>query len=81
MEFEWDEEKRTEVIRIRGVDFVLATQVFKDVDRIEEVDNHKDYGEVRHRTLGWVGSNRLMVVYTMRGEVCRIITAWKVESR
>jgi uncharacterized DUF497 family protein len=81
MEFEWDENKRTEVIRTHGIDFLLATLVFDDRDRLEEVDGRKDYGEVRYRTLGWVGSTRLMVVYTMRGTACRIITAWKAGSR
>ncbi len=77
MEFEWDEAKREEVIRERGVDFILAAQVFLDPDRLEELDGRRDYGEVRKRTLGWVGNNQLMVVYTMRGDVCRIITAWR----
>jgi uncharacterized DUF497 family protein len=81
MDFEWDEDKRIEVMRLRGVDFVLATKVFDDPDRIEVLDTRKDYGELRHKTAGWVGSNRLMVVYTMRGEVCRIITAWRVGSK
>lgn len=81
MDFEWDEDKRAEVIRLRGVDFLVAALVFDDPARTDEPDERKDYGERRYKTAGWVGPNRLMVVYTMRGAVCRIITAWRTGSR
>ena len=38
-------------------------------------DERKGYGEVRTCALGQVGTDVLLVVYTMRGERCRIISA------
>ena len=41
-------------------------------------DDRRSYGEERILTLGSVGGETYVVVYTMRGDVHRIITAWKV---
>lgn len=78
MQFEWDERKRRENIARRGVDFLRAAMVFADPDRLEASDDRADYGEARLMALGAVDDEIYVVVYTMRGEVHRIITAWKV---
>jgi uncharacterized DUF497 family protein len=76
MDFEWDETKRLENLRRRGVDFVWAAQVFDDPDRLAQRDSRRDYGEQRIRTLGTIEGVPYAVVNTMRGGTCRI-TAWK----
>lgn len=78
MIFEWDEAKRQENFRRRGVDFVLAAVVFEDPDRIEIPDDRRDYGEARTMVLGRAEGQNYLFVYTLRGEARRIITAWKV---
>jgi uncharacterized DUF497 family protein len=77
MDFEWDEEKRQEVLRARGIDFVLAADSFNDIGAFEDVDRRQEYGEVRTRRIGMARGVLVVVVYTMRGSSCRIITAWK----
>ncbi len=75
--FEWDEEKRLENIRLRGVDFRAAVGIF-DNPTLEAEDDREDYGEPRFRALGHAGEDYYFVAYTWRGDCRRIITAWKV---
>lgn len=49
MLFEWDELKRQENIKERGVDFITAAQIFANDLIAEAVDTRKDYGEIRIR--------------------------------
>jgi|SRR2546430_10523837 len=41
-------------------------------------DRRSDYGEIRIRALGHVDDEYYLVVYTWRGDIRRIISAWKV---
>lgn len=75
MYFDWDEAKNTANIIKHGVDFDIATGVFSDPFAIEVLDDREDYGEDRYVTIGIVDDRLLTVVYTMRGETYRIISA------
>jgi uncharacterized DUF497 family protein len=44
---------------------------------LEAPDEREDYGEDRVIALGHVGSEYFVVVYTMRGDCRRLISAWK----
>jgi uncharacterized DUF497 family protein len=79
MEFEWDEEKRLENLRRRQVDFEVAAQIFAGPVIIGE-DRRQDYGEKRYRAVGRFEGQAYVVAYTLRGEVCRIVTAWKIDA-
>ena len=81
MQFDWDSAKDAENIRARGIAFQEAAGVFTDPQRLDWTDTRRDYGEERRKTIGQVGRLCLTVVYTMRGEVCRIITAWPSSRR
>ena len=71
--FEWDETKRTLNLNKHGIDFVDAIEVFRDPNRIElETVRH---GETRYQTIGIVNNIVLLVVYTIRNKVKRIISA------
>ncbi|MDR1361107.1 MAG: BrnT family toxin [Rickettsiales bacterium] len=80
MNFEWDENKRKSNLEKHGLDFLRASRVFKDSNRIEQIDNRKEYGEIRIQVIGKI---RLFlrpvlvafVVYTGRGGKKRIISA------
>jgi len=74
VEFEWDQAKHRRNLAERGLGFDYASEVLEG-DRIEWADKRKDYGEIRTCALGQVGSDVLLVVYTMRGQTCRIISA------
>lgn len=74
MEFEWDEAKSQHNFEERGFDFAYAAGIFDNLV-LEATDSRRDYGEERIIALGSVGTNILVVVYTDRGDVHRIISA------
>jgi uncharacterized protein len=73
--FEWDEAKAAKNYARHGVTFEAARDVFKDPFAIEQIDDRKDYGEERFIIIGMASGRLLVVVYTMRGEIIRIISA------
>lgn len=75
--FEWDEVKREANLVKHGVDFVDAVEVFADPLRIERIDTRREYREGRRQVIGRVGDQVVFVVYTLRGEARRVISARK----
>lgn len=83
MEFEWDDHKEQINIQKHGIDFSTAALVFNDIYRIETYDSlHSDI-EDRYITIGQINSITLivMVVYTERTDVIRIISARLATTR
>ena len=78
--FEWDEEKRAVNIAKHGLDFPRASLAF-DGPVVEDIDTRKDYGEERIRALGLVENQIILVVYTVRKNRRRIISARKASRR
>ena len=78
--FEWDEVKREANLVKHGVDFVDAVEVFADPLRVERVDDRREYAEERRQVVGTVHGHVLFVVYTLRGEVRRLISARRASS-
>ena len=75
LQFEWDEEKEQINIAKHGIDFVTASHVFLDPDRLEIFDEkHSIADEDRYITIGLV-EDVLTVVYTERISALRIISA------
>jgi uncharacterized protein len=58
-----------------GVMFEAAQDVFKDPFAIEQIDDRKNYGEERFIIIGMASGRLLTVVFTVRGEIIRIISA------
>lgn len=58
-----------------GIDFKQAKEVFYDEKRIESPDNRKNYGEDRMKAIGRAFDLILSVIYTMRGNLIRLISA------
>ena len=79
MEFEWDPDKSDATYARRGFDFAFAVGIFAG-STVEAVDARQDYGEVRVRAIGVTAGAMLVVVYTDRGDVRRVISA-RVASR
>ena len=73
--FDWDGTKAAENYRKHGVSFSMACGVFKDPFAVERLDDREDYGEDRFIIIGMVENRLLFVVYTMRGETIRIVSA------
>ncbi|HMN88046.1 MAG TPA: BrnT family toxin [Bauldia sp.] len=77
MLFDWDDAKCEDNIGRRGVDFAIAARIFAGPVLSRE-DRRREYGEQRFRAVGRFEGQAYVVVYTLRGEVRHIITAWKV---
>jgi uncharacterized DUF497 family protein len=73
-QFEWDERKNRKTIKDRGIDFNDIKAIFIG-PTLEFVDKRKDYGEERIIAYGQTQGVIFAVIYTMRGTVCRIISA------
>ena len=74
MIFDWHDGKHQRNLRERGFGFDFAAQIF--VGRtLTQVDDRRDYGEVRVKAIGEVGGYILAVIYTDRDEVRWIISA------
>ena len=76
MLLEWDDEKRQQNIQKHCVDLLYAALIFEG-PTLNKVDDRHDYGEERFVALGLVDGDPFTVVYTMRGENIRLISAWK----
>lgn len=69
---EWDEDKRRANIRKHGIDFEDAVLALRQ----PHVEYRSDKeGEVRTVAICRDSGKLIAVVYTMRGEICRIISA------
>lgn len=73
MEFEWDEAKSRRNSIERGLPFDLAILLFRQHVLVWN-DDRRDYGELRVRAVGIVGSRCLHCVYTDRAMVRRVIS-------
>jgi uncharacterized DUF497 family protein len=73
MEFEWDPGKARSNERKHATSFEFATGVFEDIDRMERLDDSS--AEERWATVGVVEGIEIYVVYTVRDEAIRLITA------
>ena len=74
MDFEWDSVKERSNRKKHGVSFRTAAKVFLD-PHVIEFDDRDVAGEPRFSAIGLVDGRMLFVVYTMRGDVVRIISA------
>ncbi len=80
MVFEWDPAKHNRNLRSRGIGFDEAAMIF-DGETVVWPDPRTDYGEARCNALGMVDGKVLRVVFTMRADVVRIISAWKANRK
>ena len=79
MDFEWDEVKNEANLLKHGIDFEDAIGMFSR-PVLEKVDSRREYGEIRVIAIGLVDQRELVVVYTIRGQTHRIISARRAGS-
>jgi len=81
MEIEFDPDKAaSNPLNHEGVTFDEAKSVLLDPYALTREDSDS-YGELRWITLGMGGKGRiLVVVWTLRGETPRLISAWKANQ-
>ncbi|MDE0009802.1 MAG: BrnT family toxin [Candidatus Poribacteria bacterium] len=76
MEFEWNGSKAASNLSKHGVSFDEARTVFDDTFYIDFYDPDLSYDEQRYIIIGQSVQSRLLVVsYTERGNVIRLISA------
>lgn len=82
LKFQWDEQKNIANQKKHGICFETAAKVFGDPCRIELFDERHSLNELRFKTIGMIDNivTILVVVYTPRGDVTRIISARKANS-
>ena len=80
MDFAWDPAKSERNRRERGFGFDYAARIFAG-PTIDVVDRRRDYGEERIRAIGEIDGRTFVVVYTDRGRVRWIISAWKASGK
>ena len=80
MEFEWDNAKSERNRRERGFDFATAALIFEGPVQTT-IDDRRDYREHRIIAIGEIDGEVLVVVYTDRGQVRRIISARRANRK
>jgi uncharacterized DUF497 family protein len=83
MKFEWNEEKAAANLKIHGVSFEEAIEVFFDSNAVEGFDSEHSAGENRFYIIGFSSRRLLYVVYAekLRDNVIRLISARKAEGK
>lgn len=80
MNFEWDSNKANRNVQKHGIDFADAVTVFDDFNAVTLNDPAHD--EERFVTVGMDAYGRiLVVVYTWRQDVIRLVSARKATKR
>lgn len=77
---EFDPDKRDKTLRERGLDFARASEIF-DGAHFTGHDTRADYDEDRFITVGFLDARLVVMVWTPRGEVRRIISMRKANDR
>jgi uncharacterized protein len=72
--FEWDAAKNGANVTKHGIGFEDAARIFEG-PVLEQIDHRRDYGEERVAVTGVTMGLELFVVYTVRGDNRRIISA------
>ena len=80
MFFNWDTSKNRSNIAKHGIDFFDAKEIF-NFPMVIKVDNRFDYGEKRWISIGLLGKIIIVMVFTLRGESIRIISARKASQK
>jgi hypothetical protein len=81
MEFDWDERKRKSNWEKHKVDLLYAARMFETPDDVECFPDARHLGENRITALGKVEGVWHCLTYEDRGEICRLITAWKLNEK
>src|SRR5262245_64510777 len=77
--FDWDPDKARRNRKRHKVTFETARGVFDDPFALDEIDDREDYGEERSNILGTVEGRVLVITYTLKGGITRIISARPAE--
>jgi len=77
---EYDQAKRDRTLLERGLDFARADEIFAGI-HFTGVDARVDYQEKRLISIGWLDKRLVVLVWTPRGDIRRIISMRKANER
>ena len=80
MWIEFDEGKRASTLRNHGLDMARAPDVLAG-PTLTVADNRRNYGETRYITIGLLDEKMVVLVWTPRGKMLRIISLRKANDR
>ena len=80
MLIEYDSDKREKTLNDRGLDFCDAPIVWSG-QHFTKIDNRVDYGEERFITVGFIENIMVIIAWTRRDKVRRIISMRKCNER
>lgn len=81
MNFEWDEDKREDVLEKHGIDILDAALIFENEGALEIYEDPRYAGEKRFTAIGVNDGVWYCVTYVDRDDVRRLVTAWKLNDR
>jgi len=81
MKIEFDPDKDASNQEKHGVPLAYGTKVLADPNRLDVLDVRFDYAEDRFVCYGMVDGRVWVCVFTLRGEVSRIISVRKANDR
>jgi uncharacterized protein len=76
----YDATKRAQTLKERGLDFADAASVFAG-PTLDVPDTRRDYGEPRTVTVGFLLGRMVVIVWTLREGVRRVISMRKANDR
>lgn len=79
--FEWDENKYRQTLENRKIDFIDASGIFDEYQRFTYISKNSEYEEKRFVTVAMLKNKLFAVIYTIRSENIRIITARRAHVR
>jgi uncharacterized DUF497 family protein len=80
-EFEWDGAKAASNLAKHGISFEVATRVFDDAAFVDLEASFGDAAEIRRKAVGSINGRIFTVVYTVRNQSIRIISARRSNAR
>ena len=75
---DFDPVKSDEVLAARGFDLPYVSLVFPGY--VLEREDNRRYNETRYQVIAELNGKIYFLVYTRRGSICRLITAWEADS-
>ena len=79
MQVSYDPIKRQRTLEERDLDFEDAVSVWPGL-HFDQVDDRKDYGEVRIISIGMIGGRMVVLVWTERNDVRHVISMRKANE-
>ena len=77
---DFDPHKRQQTLDQRGLDMACAAEIFAG-ETLTLADERFAYGEACFITLGYLEQRLVVLVWTQRGQTCRIISMRKANER